>query len=490
MIKTKQLHHQEEVYEEHRDDLFFALFWEMGLGKTKEMIDVASYLHEAGRIDAMLICAPNAVYRNWITQEIPQHMGAKRIAMAFPKTDKDRDEIKRLLFLDPGLEPGKLRVVAIGYDAVRTERGWDFLTKYTTIYRTMIIADESTAIGAHNAQITKRMKKLRKNCFYAWIATGTPASDGPFKIHSQIEFLDPEFWKRRGLRTFGAFKNYFGVFAQKRYGRQVFQQVVGYQRIDELRDMIAVCSSRLLKEDSTVELPPKTYTLRTFEMSDRQQMVYNDLKTQLYADIEAGVVLEAALAVTRLMRLQQITSGFVTVEKLGPMGEPTGEYRINDLVDPSENPRLQLLLALLEEAHHKVIVWARFRREIDHICTALGDRAVRYDGSVNDQHRTINLDRFRDARDPARVLVANVAAISQGVTLTIAKTMVYYSNTFSLEKRLQSEDRFHRIGQTSPVQIIDLAAERTVDLKIIERLRNKYDVAALVTGDQLREWIK
>ena len=67
--------------------------------------------------------------------------------------------------------------------------------------------------------------------------------------------------------------------------------------------------------------------------------------------------------------------------------------------------------------------------------------------------------------------------------------MIYYSNSFSLEKRLQSEDRAHRIGQDRSVLIIDLAAERTVDLHVIRALREKYDIAASVTGDRLREWI-
>jgi SNF2 family DNA or RNA helicase len=86
--------------------------------------------------------------------------------------------------------------------------------------------------------------------------------------------------------------------------------------------------------------------------------------------------------------------------------------------------------------------------------------------------------------------VANVHAMSMGVTLTIAKTMIFFSNSFSLEKRLQAEDRFHRIGQDVSVQIIDLVAENTVDEHVAKSMREKFDIQRLVTGDRLREWIK
>jgi len=166
------------------------------------------------------------------------------------------------------------------------------------------------------------------------------------------------------------------------------------------------------------------------------------------------------------------------------------EKKIVDVIATKDNPRLKILLELVEQCCHKMIIWCRFRRDVDNVCAALGDQCVRYDGSVGRKDREITLSRFKDKDDPVRVFVANVHSISQGVTLTIAKTMIYYSNSFSPEKRLQSEDRFHRIGQDSPVLIIDLVARNTVDVRLIDGLRKKYELSAAVLGDRFREWVQ
>ena len=510
MIKTRQYRHQSDVYNAHKDDRFYALFWEMGLGKTKTLLDVAAHLHENGRIEALMVIAPNAVYTNWATQEAPKHLGVDYVAMTYHKATNRRDEARQLIFLDPSFEPTKLRVLCMSYDSVGTEHGYDYAKELLETFSTMIVADESTAIKTHSAKRTKRTKNLGKLASYRWIASGTPVAESPFDIHSQIAFMAPNFWKTFGLNTFGAFKNEFGEFVLRRVsgGRQ-FNELKNYRRIDRLHSIVSSVSSRLLKEDSTVELPPKSYAIRSFKMLPAQKELYHELKTSFMAELDGGFV-EAPLAITRLMRMQQITSGFVTVEAwptstserpcdsdygqawdLLQSGQqaPKVEPKIENLMPPWQNPRLELLSTLIDECSHKVIVWCRFRHDVDLIVHKLGDACVKYDGSVGRVERQSALERFNSPTSGVKVLVANVHAISQGVTLTIAKTMIYYSNSFSLEKRLQSEDRNHRIGQDSPVLIIDLVAEQSVDGYIIKAMRDKFDVAASVTGDKLREWI-
>lgn len=520
-IKTSNLDHQQEWYDKVKDRPYFALFWEMGLGKTKLMIDVASHLFLEGKIEGLLIVAPNSVYTNWPAIEMPLHMAVPYLPIRYKTGAGSTSRMRQKLLLDPTWDPGKLRVVAMSYDSLRTEDGYDYAKKFATIYKTMMVADESTAIKNGSTATAKAAKKIRARCHYAWIATGTPAAQSPFDVHSQIEFLDEDFWKEYGLRSSTAFKNQFGEY-KTRYitGGRKFPELVGYRRLDHLHGILDTVSSRLLKEDSSVKLPPKTYTVRTFEMEKSQRALYEKVRDEFVAESrDPGFYLEAPLAIVRLARLQQICSGFVTAEEYvddEPVLEDGGimtedEYqtsfdliqsqiehirpietvrKIVDLVEPAKNPRLRLLSDLIDACNHKVIVWCRFRRSVQIICDLLGDRAVRYDGSTSPKDRESALTRFRDAGDPARVFVANVHAISMGVTLNIAKTAIYYENTFSLEKRLQSEDRFHRIGQDQPVQIIDLAAEDTVDQKVIEALRSKYDVAAMVTGDRLREWVQ
>lgn len=521
-IKTEQIEHQAEVYNAHRDARYFALFWEMGLGKTKTVIDVASHLYLTRRIDALLIVAPKSVYYDLVSIEVPRHMAAPHVAMAW-NTAGRRKEAARLranLFLDPDEFPGRLRVVAISYPALRTDDGKNFVSMLLKIHRCMMVVDESTAISHHGTDQSKIVKKLGRLAHYKWICTGTPVAQSPFQAHSQIQFLDPDFWGLHGLRTYEAFKQEFGVYSLRTVGGgKKFNELQHYRNLDRLNRILAPISSRLLKEDSSVHLPPKMYTIRTFEMTDEQRAAYDALRDTYRAELDAGMYVEAPMAIVRVARLQQITSGFVTADEViddepnvedqltlpytglepgdvvdgSDFAEPVlrvTERRVVDLVPPADNPRLALLVDLVDACSHKVIVWCRFRRDVDLIVEALGDRCVRYDGKVRSADRRIALSRFRDADDPARVFVANVHAISQGVTLTIAKTMIYYSNSYSLERRLQSEDRFHRIGQDSPVHIIDLVARDTVDATVVDVLKRKFDVAAQVMGDRFRGWLR
>lgn len=583
-VKTPQFPHQRDIYLSHRDDQpGHALFLEMGLGKTKIVLDVASHLFLERRIDALLVVAPKSVYRNWLTQEIPPHLAVPMAGMAYHTkgSRSERASVKSLIMLDPSNWQGRLRVVVISYPSLLTTLGQEFCRKFCTIYRTMMMADESTAIKNPKTETAKIVKSLGAICHYRWIGTGTPVAQSPFDVHSQIEFVSPDHWRNIGMRTREAFKNEFGVFRRERMGRQIFNRCVSYRNLDKLNLAISTVSTRLLKEDSSVKLPPKIYTTRTFRLLPAQRKAYESLRRSFEAELDAGVHVEASLAITRLMRLQQICSGFVSAQEtvsssaedlgrpelgagllatgdddgaqqilgdaleeshqafaearadeqtyeqiyaraqfeiqrasliaqkaLGEDATPEAVAKINeelaaqqqiritrtiihDVVDPKENPRLLLLQELLDEAlpTHKVIVWCRFTRDVQMVCDMLGDVAMRYDGSVAQVGRERALDRFRDEADPGRVLVVNLYAMSQGVTLTIAKTSIYYTNVPSLEKRLQSEDRSHRIGQDQSVHIIDMAAEGTVDVKLISDLKAKFEIAASVTGDRFRDWI-
>lgn len=512
-IKTPQFAHQRAVYDAHKDDPYYALFWEMGLGKTKLVLDVAAHLHDQCKIEGLLVVAPNSVYRNWL-HEAEIHLAVPYMPLAYEKATSKRATGQQMLLLDRAFEALRLRVLCMSYDSAATEHGQIYAKDFLRGYDCMVVADESTAIKTHSAQRTKAVKRLGAMARYRWICTGTPVAQSPFDIHSQIAFLDPGYWNRFGMRSLGAFKSEFGEFVNRRLGNgRQFQELVRYRKLDRLQELITPISSRLLKEDSGVELPPKSYAVRAFRMTPEQTRAYASLSKEFQLELDSGATVDAALAITRTMRLQQITSGFVGAETVAPrVAEVTTEadysaawaqtraadqceaecepvQEIVDLVPHWSNPRLDLLGEILDECAHKVIVWCRFRHDVDLIMTRFGDRCVRYDGAVTTQERRANIARFCNPGDPVQVLVANTHALSQGVTLTIAKTMVYYSNSFSLERRLQSEDRNHRIGQDSPVLIIDLAAENSIDTKIITALREKYDIAAIVTGDKIREWL-
>ena len=129
-----------------------------------------------------------------------------------------------------------------------------------------------------------------------------------------------------------------------------------------------------------------------------------------------------------------------------------------------------------------------YRYDIQEIEKTLGekygkDTVATYYGDTKDSIRQSIVDRFMDPKDNLRFFVGNPKTGGYGLTLTSSHTVVYYSNDYSLEVRLQSEDRAHRIGQTSKVTYVDLMADHTIDEKIVKALNAKIDLASQVMGE-------
>ena len=145
---------------------------------------------------------------------------------------------------------------------------------------------------------------------------------------------------------------------------------------------------------------------------------------------------------------------------------------------------MQALLDILSDIDTKVIIWARFKADLRAIERALGDLAVAYHGDVSNDQRAIAVERFQN--DPkVRYFIGQPQAGGIGLTLTAAECAIYYSNSFDLETRLQSEDRCHRIGTKNNVTYIDIEAPKTIDSKIIKALQSKKSLADVVTKDPI-----
>ena len=148
---------------------------------------------------------------------------------------------------------------------------------------------------------------------------------------------------------------------------------------------------------------------------------------------------------------------------------------------------------VLDEIEGKAIIWGHWQRDIKNIIKAVVDEygpgsVVDYYGLTPQDERQDNIRKFQN--DPkCRFLVGTPQTGGYGITLTQANTVIYYSNGYDLEKRLQSEDRAHRIGQKKNVTYVDLICEDTVDEKIVKALRKKINVASQVLGEELKSWI-
>lgn len=477
--------HQMDHLSQNAHKKAWGLLWEQGTAKTKPIIDTMCLLYANNRADALLVVAPPGVDRNWKTDEIPKHM---------PKQFLDQTRIEVFLTKKKGTKAHKeamatlpyhkgLAVLLMSYNAYMTDAGKKVVKNFLVKRRVMFVLDESHNIKTPKAKRTQALCRAAPLGLYRRILTGTPIAQGPFDLYSQIRFLDGDFWKRKGIGGAVEFRQYFGEWlnrdeVKRRLGYDPgFDQLIRYKNLDILAEWLKEISDRYLKDD-VLDLPPKLYSKRYLEMSNPQRMMYEQMEEELQVMLRTGDIVEGQLPIVLLLRLQQILCGYLPTER---DEEPT--VRIE-----GPNPRIQAMEQIRDETSHPVIVWARFREDVNQLMDLLGDEAVRYDGAVDDDEAERNKQAFQ-AGD-AKWFVGTAAKGGPGLTLTQAKTVVYYSNSFKLIDRLQSEDRAHRAGMDEhPVNIIDLAVPDTIDEKIIFNLRDKVDIASQVTGDNLKEWI-
>ena len=496
--KTKDFEHQANTLGISWTKKAFAIFWEQGLGKSKHVLDNAAALYEAGEIDCLFVVAPNGVHRNWVEKELSVHLSNKifKQTKAFAYHSSKAKTKRHLKESQDILKHKGLVVIAISYDAFMTKAGKPWCKKVLTKRRCFYVLDESAFIKTPGAKRTKSIVASGRFAEYKRILTGTPVADKPFDIYTQMRFLDPDYWKKKGLGNYFVFKNYFAMWQQIQLeSGGNFPMLLGYKNLPELHNMISPDISRILKSDA-LDLPPKLYTKRFFDMSPKQSKLYKELKEDFLADLNGESVV-AELAITRMLRLQQITCGYVAVEEKVIFDDDNPDYfeYVPKVVpiEEGKNLRLKLLEEIVETLEGKAIIWARFTNDIDMIMELLGDRAVRYDGQVKTDARAAAIESFQHDDDPknpgAQFFVANAAAAGTGLTLTKASTTIYYNNNFKLGERLQSEDRNHRIGTINPVTYIDIVANGTIDEHIINSLMDKKSVAEIVTGDAVREWL-
>jgi SNF2 family DNA or RNA helicase len=488
-FKTEPFAHQREEWDLSRDFETRALFWEMGTGKSKTTIDTAAHLYETGKIDAFLVVAPNGVHTNWVNDELPAHMPNEVPLRAFAYSSKRAKTKKHQRAIDAVLHHDGLAFLGMSYSGIMTKAGRAFARKFLERRKVFYVLDESQRIKTPGAKRTKALIASGKLATHKRILTGTPITKNPFDVYTQLRFLDADFWKAHGFASFQAFKTHFGIWQERINGAtgQRFPDLVAFRDLPRLKEIVGTIASRITK-DEVLDLPPKLYSKRYFDLSSEQARLYRELRDEYITFLGSGEMVTAPMAITRLLRLQQVLCGYLP-------GDDSDRLTLLD-----ENPRLDLLREIVNDLDKAAIIWARFRQDVDQICGLLGDRCVRYDGKVGEDDRELAKRRFQGG--DVQFFVGNPAAAATGLTLHAASTAIYYSNSFDLEHRLQSEDRNHRIGQDGEiitvdedgnpvvgVSYIDVLAHGTVGPYIVRALRNKRNVAAEITGDELASWL-
>ena len=476
-FKTRPYDHQRKALEDSWAAEYYALFMEMGTGKSKVAIDNIAVLYEAGKIDAAMIVAPKGVYDNWAKGEIETHFPDRieKNVMLWRAGKSKRYDTNLVDFITEKFDGVKMFVINV--EAFSSQKGLDAAKAFLFQNpRNMMIIDESTTIKNRKALRTKNLVALRDRALYRRILTGSPITKSPMDLFSQCDFLKD---RALGFNSYFAFQARYAQVQRRTMGHRSFQQIVGYQRLEELTNKLDQFSNRVLKEEC-LDLPDKVYVKRVVPLTNEQTNVYNQMKLLALAQMDSGELATTASVLTQIMRLQQICCGFLQPDE-GDMRE-------------IKSNRLDELINLSEEVQGKAIIWATYTHDIQRIADALRGRfgpeavATYYGGTPQEERQEI-VQRFQNRSDPLRFFVGQPKTGGYGITLTAANTVIYYSNSYDLEIRLQSEDRAHRIGQANKVTYIDLVAPNTIDEKILTALRAKIDIASQVLGEDARAWL-
>jgi SNF2 family DNA or RNA helicase len=446
---------------------------EMGTGKTKVLIDNLAMLYDKGKVDGALIIAPKGVVKTWYEQELPTHLPnhIENVTVLWQSNITKKQQEK----LDSVLENEMLlHVLVMNVEALSTEKGVNFARRFINSHKTLMAIDESTTIKTPTARRTKSIIMLGKQAKYKRIMTGSPITKNPLDLYTQCEFLDP--WLL-DFTSYYAFRNRYAEMKTMHLRGRSIQVVSEFKNLGELSETVKNFSYRVLKEDC-LDLPPKNFIKRHITLTPAQKKVYEQMKKAAMAVLN-GKVTTTMTVLTQLMRLHQITCGHFTAD--------------DGSVQEVESNRLNELMSILEETEGKAIIWANYQRDvaqiIEHIEKKYGKESiVDYYGLTPQEDRQDNIRKFQNNSN-CRFLIGTPQTGGYGITLTQANTVIYYSNGYDLEKRLQSEDRAHRIGQKKTVTYVDLICEDTVDEKIVKALRDKINIASEVMGEELKEWI-
>jgi hypothetical protein len=518
--------------------------WDCGTGKTKFLIDTAAAQFEAGMIDALVVIAPDGVHANFVLVELMKHLPDRLrektesyIFNSKGSTTKREQQNMNALLARKGFV-----IIAMPYDGLTTKAGTTFLRNFveTRRKRFLIAADESHRIKTESAERTKRAVAVSSYASAKRTLSGTPMTNAPWDYYSQVFFLDRGFWVRNGIPNFEAFKVRFGVWdkglhanvheglansvkMRTRKGRSMCAdpecparlkgcsdamhrdmnyQVPGffmrpdgkvlreypvldkYRDLEVLKDMLAPILSRVTKD--SLGLPEKMPARpHYFTMGPENRKAYDALAEQSIAFIEGNMV-SPRLAITLMLRLQQVAAGFV------PLDVDLSSMMLEDPVHVfKDNGRLHQLEELVDGSSAPIIIWSHYRRCLDMICGMLQDNGrsfVRYDGTTAPDKRP-GIIKAYSAGD-IEFFVSNQQVGGEGVDLTASSSTIYYTNSHKLSERLQTEDRTHRKGQHRSCDYTDIIAADTVETPLVTGLQAKLDTASVITGDKLRELIR
>jgi hypothetical protein len=523
--------HQRIGFLRSRDAPLFALHFEQRTGKSRVIIDTAAYRYDAGDIDALIVVAmPSGVPTNWATDEIPAYLPPRIPRMvlvwrANKASSKSFQEAADALLRFKGLA-----CLLVNGEAITTELFLQFLRRFMPKRRCMVVGDETTMImKTPGAKRTKKMHAIgaQKTVVLKRILDGTPVAEGPLDLYAQYKFLDVGIL---GQPTFASFKTHYAEWEEqgdkahnqayerkykelkdagntdeqasvvaKNYAKNVgatWLAVKTYRNMDELYRRMEQYSMRVLRSEC-FSLPPKIYQPHRFELTKEQRRVHDELREKYRAELRTGEKVTAQMVLVRYLRLQQIGSnvwpatqtsvlcdnclgeGCAMCDDLGAVVQTTAAK----VIDPDCNPRLDALREELRRGN-PCIVWSRFTHDIEAVLGLAGELGIaagRYDGKTSQVEKARVKAAFQ--KGDLDLMSAHPQSAGRGLPLHHARDLYYFSNTFSLGTRLQSEDRAEAAHKTVGTGIVDLIAVDTIDERILSAFRAKRKLSDIVLNE-------
>ena len=470
--KTKPRAYQERALQFAWMKESFAFYMDMGTGKTKTVIDLFSAYFSEYKVRRLLVVTKFSTRMNW-QREFAIHCPIPYEIMILDTTKPKAFDTYNTSFYDANGSGDILKVLIVGTESLAAGGAALYAEKFVnTSSKVGMIVDEAHMIKTHNAVRSKNAVKIGKGADYKVIMTGTPIANAPMDLFMQFEFLNTNII---GTGDFYSFRNRYAVM-----GGFEGKQVIGYQNMEELIEIVSPYVYQVRKSEVLTELPPKVYEIREVQFNEEQGKLYKELAKKNRAVVgDRGLTVNTVLE--RMLRLQEVCGGIVTFERNPDLYDKS---RFEHCRIPGKNSKIDELMSIAEEYPVSTIVWCRFIEEIHMVSEALRDKygkdqVVEIYGAISEEDRDHNVQELFQKKK-ARFLVGNAATGGTGLNMTAAELVVYYSNSFNYVERDQSEDRAHRIGQTKSVLYIDLVMEKSVDGAILEALKNKKNVSEFV----------
>lgn len=462
-FKIKPWQHQLDVLERTRNKDHYALFWEVGTGKTFAMVSILRQKYiEAGTLLNTLIFCPIIVVENW-KREILKYSDIEHSYI----TPLMGSAKKRIKTFDKAIQTHG-QIVVTNYETLLMKELFDRFLEWGP---QCVILDESHKCKDLKAKRTKSVVKLGRNARYKFILSGTPVTNSLFDVFSQYLFLD-------NGQTFGSNfvkfrREYFTDLNKNRPRQSYFPLWVPKENTSKRINFKLFHKAMRVKKEECLDLPPLVHQMVSFEMAPAQRKIYHQMERDCITYLN-DTVISADLAIKKAMKLHQITNNFL----------------INDeekLQEWGQNPRIEALKEIISliPKTEKFIVWCVFKYNYHCVRKLLHSMNILWGeihGSIKMADRQLAIDSFNDSAHPMRAIIAHPKAGGIGINLTTASYSIFYSHNFSLEDNLQAEARNYRGGSEIHKKItrIDIVASNSIDETIVTALRNKKDVSETV----------